>query len=717
MNHNKVVLGLLKYPETVRQTQELKRYTALNGDQDIIDTTIPKNVNSILSQFDRLGLDLNVSKGTLSLLCEKARLCIRPNTQDPYLSDAGTPLLYYLFEPHEDSRSAKSVLLLGGIHPDEIAPLYTTWQLLIEYLKADNHSSIRNRIIYLPLLNPDCFLGTDLGAFIPTREKENGVDLNSHFYNSATVFTVDPDFQAEPEIDFLLELIKIYDPSHFVALHSPLNFLGLDGYCTKPDREWINRVQDETGKFGGPCIPIKKFETYAEKEHSHWSFGHLIKVLQKTSLTFEYPEPKFPNKKSQHTRDCAEVFKLDRYYRPAVRMALDIEGISLENYRKEASIIADMTPDELADYAHLHYGYPSKDLYVIGVTGTNGKTTVAYLLGEVLKAAGFSPFILGTLNSGNKDLSTPKAIDTLRLMRTHLDQGGTHFVMEVTSEGIHQSRVLGIDFNIKLLTNITQDHLDYHKTFENYQAVKLGFMSAGDAHKIYPEHFEKEPVDFSTLLLGHFNLLNIKATVRALRHMDISEPHIQQVLSSCSPPRGRLENVEKGQLYMVVIDYAHTPDALKNVLLTVKKIASHRGGRLLVLFGCGGNRDRGKRPKMGKVASDIADFLVITDDNPRSESSQHIMDEIVQGVAVNFKDFALIQNRKEAIKFIINQSHDKDVVILAGKGHETHQILQSDTIHFDDREEARKAIVVRLENETVIRDISIIENLDKTTKK
>jgi UDP-N-acetylmuramoyl-L-alanyl-D-glutamate--2,6-diaminopimelate ligase len=375
-----------------------------------------------------------------------------------------------------------------------------------------------------------------------------------------------------------------------------------------------------------------------------------------------------------------------------------------------------MTPKELAVYAHSHYGNPSESLYVIGVTGTNGKTTVSYLIGEVLKAAGFSPFVLGTLNSGNTDLSTPESIDIVRLMRTHLDQGGTHFVMEVTSEGIDQLRVSGIDFDIKLLTNITQDHLDYHKTFENYQAVKLGFMRDGDAKKIYPKHFKHEPIDFTTLLLGDFNLLNIKAATSVLRHMSINEICIQKVLSSCPSPRGRLENIEKGQDYMVIIDYAHTPDAMKNVLTTVKKIADSRNGRLLVLFGCGGNRDRGKRPKMGKIASEIADILVITDDNPRSENSLLIMDNVVKGISSEFKDFTLIQNRKAAITTIINRSKNNDVVILLGKGHETYQILALETIHFDDKEEVSEAIAARLKNETVITSISTTERIDSFIK-
>ncbi len=356
--------------------------------------------------------------------------------------------------------------------------------------------------------------------------------------------------------------------------------------------------------------------------------------------------------------------------------------------KNTAHLINDLTSKQATDGRH-----PSNDLYVIGITGTNGKTTVAYLLGEVLKSAGFNPFVLGTLNSGNKDLSTPLSEDIILFMRTHLQNGGTHFVMEVTSESIDQERIHGIDFNLKLLTNISHDHLDYHKTFSHYKNTKLGFMKEGIAQKIYPENFKKEPVLFTTRLLGHFNLLNIKAAASVARQLGISEKIIQRTLSSCAPPRGRLESVNNGQSFLVLIDYAHTPDGLENVLKTTKKLANTRKGRLLVLFGCGGNRDPLKRPKMGKIASDIADYLVITDDNPRLEASQNIMDEIQSGLNPEFHDYILIQNRQRAINHIIDNSELNDVVILAGKGHETYQILNSKTIHFDDREEASKAIL------------------------
>jgi len=351
---------------------------------------------------------------------------------------------------------------------------------------------------------------------------------------------------------------------------------------------------------------------------------------------------------------------------------------------------------ELANYVEENSTHPSRRLHVIGITGTNGKTTVAYLIGEVLKAAGFNPFVLGTLNSGNKDLSTPEPSDILCFMEAHLKRGGTHFIMEVTSEGIDQARILGIDFDIKLLTNITRDHLDYHKTFPIYKKVKMDFMKDGEAHKVYPQNFAGETIGFTTQLLGDYNLLNMKAAANVLRHMAVSEERISQTLSSCAAPKGRLERVDMGQPYLVLIDYAHTPDALENVLSTAKQIALTRGGELLVLFGCGGNRDSGKRAEMGKVASEIADFMVLTDDNPRQEESQDILAQINEGIAADFYDYTMIPNRREAIDFLVNRSQSDDVIVLAGKGHETYQTLKSGTIHFDDREEVSEAISIRL---------------------
>jgi len=419
-------------------------------------------------------------------------------------------------------------------------------------------------------------------------------------------------------------------------------------------------------------ILIKILKQHPEELSINHPLGHINNPLIKTPLPSKFPGPSLSGK-------------------PLTKIQSGLSDITTGPSRK---IIA-RKPTQFVYSQHSH---PSKDLYVIGITGTNGKTSVSYLIGEVLKSAGYNAFVLGAINSGNKDLSTPEEHDISKIMKSHLDQGGTHFIMEVTSEGIEQARILGIEFNLKLLTNITQDHLDFQKTFEKHQNTKLNFMREGPAHKIHPDYFEQEPIGFSTKLLGHFNLLNIKAAACVLRHMNVDEENIQKTLSSCSPPRGRLEFIDKGQAFLVLVDDAHTPNGLLNVLQTLKTIANKRKGRLLVLFGCGGDRDNSKRPEMGKIAGDIADYLVITEDNPRQEASQVIIADIVNGINPDYKDYVVIQDRKRAIKHIISQSQNNDVVILAGKGHETYQILKSETIHFDDREEASYALTNRLKN-------------------
>ncbi len=339
--------------------------------------------------------------------------------------------------------------------------------------------------------------------------------------------------------------------------------------------------------------------------------------------------------------------------------------------------------------------HPSTQMVVIGVTGTNGKTTVTHLLGTALKSAGYNPYVLGTLNSGSHDLSTPVAQDIKRKMAEHLAQGGTHFVMEVTSEGIDQGRVDEVDFDIKVLTNITQDHLDYHKTFSAYQQVKLRFMATGDNYKVYPKDLDKLDVDFEPRLLGAFNLLNIKAAMLVLRHLGIAEPVIAQALSACPPPKGRMDCVASQGQMKVFIDYAHTPDALKNALDATKALAERQGGRTLVMFGCGGDRDNDKRPKMALCAAERASHIVITDDNPRSECRAKIVSDIVAGIPSGFERYSVINNRREAIKHIIAMANENDIVLLAGKGHEHYQIIGGDTHYFNETEEVKQAMMLK----------------------
>ena len=340
---------------------------------------------------------------------------------------------------------------------------------------------------------------------------------------------------------------------------------------------------------------------------------------------------------------------------------------------------------ELAHFASKYYENPSQKLVVIGVTGTNGKTTVTNLINQALNSQGYKSYVLGTINS---PLTTPESWDVQALMAEHLANGGTHFVMEVSSHGIAQHRILGIDFAVKLLTNITQDHLDFHKTFENYQNTKLNFMEEGHGIKLYPEDYKKSVIDFPTSLLGDFNQDNLKAAKAVLTQLGFSDQDIIFSLSNAEAPPGRFEKVDKGQPFLVIVDYAHTPDGLENVCCTAKEIAQKQGVKLLLLFGCGGDRDRGKRPKMAAVALKYADYFIVTDDNPRTEDPEQIFNDILAGLA-NQTNYCAIHDRAVAIKTIIEKAAACDVVLITGKGHETYQIFKDKRIHFDDREQVR----------------------------
>lgn len=361
---------------------------------------------------------------------------------------------------------------------------------------------------------------------------------------------------------------------------------------------------------------------------------------------------------------------------------------------KGAASVLNMNRLELAELANQRYNFPSHKLRVIGITGTNGKTTTTYLIAQGLEKAGFKPCILGTINAR---LTTPESIEIQQAMAEHLAHGGTHFVMEVSSHGIDQGRVAGIQFFIKILTNITQDHLDYHKTFENYKETKHRFMNEADESiKIWPEDFKKVNLDFNIPLIGRFNYENMQAAYLALQHSGVPPATIQAALSEAKAPDGRFEKVDMGQPFLVVVDYAHTPDGLENILEEARHIAETRKGQVLTVFGCGGDRDRGKRPKMAHIVSQLSDHYIVTQDNPRTEDPTQIIKDILQGVHADKKPHAVIDDRRTAIETIIDLANPNDIVIIAGKGHEDYQILKTGKIHFDDREEARTAIKKRM---------------------
>ncbi|MEN7972649.1 MAG: UDP-N-acetylmuramoyl-L-alanyl-D-glutamate--2,6-diaminopimelate ligase [Verrucomicrobiota bacterium] len=395
----------------------------------------------------------------------------------------------------------------------------------------------------------------------------------------------------------------------------------------------------------------------------------------------------------------------------------------------------------LAEIANAYHGDLSRRMKVVGVTGTNGKTTTTHMIRDVLRDGGFLPGLLGTVtyDVGGHALpaprTTPEALDLHSLFRQMYDAGCDSVVMEVSSHAIALQRTHGIDFDISVFTNLTQDHLDYHKDMETYFEVKSRlFHDQGSNHSVVVNTddswgrrlLEGEKVVANVVtygfneqamvratdvkmdadrtcfqvsspwgeaqvclnLLGRFNISNALAALAAgglcgidLGRMAVSLKNIQAI-------PGRLELVANRKHKKVFVDYAHTDDALRNVLGTLREICK---GKLIVVFGCGGDRDRGKRKLMGEAAAELADFCIITSDNPRTEDPCAISADIAEGFAGN-EAFKVVLDRYDAIKKGIRKTGRKDILLIAGKGHETYQELKNTIIPFDDRETVREII-------------------------
>ena len=394
------------------------------------------------------------------------------------------------------------------------------------------------------------------------------------------------------------------------------------------------------------------------------------------------------------------------------------------------------------------YDYPARAMRVIGITGTNGKTTTSYLLRAILRHAGKRVGLIGTIQVMMEDEVFPTANTTpdIIVMQQLLDEMRTRgmdaVVMEVSSHALDQGRVAGIEFDTAVFTNLTQDHLDYHKTMENYarakarlfdlvseagtKAGKTAVLNADDAasatmraHTCCPVisygvehnadlaardvhlaqdgmeltlvHEDAEPVKLHIGITGLFNVYNVLAATGAALAEKIGAADIAAALRTFTGVPGRFELVRAGQDFSVIIDYAHTPDGMENVLRTARAVTA---GRIIAVFGCGGDRDRTKRPIMGHMAAELADIVVLTSDNPRTEDPAAILDEVETGVlpVIGTKPYEKLVDRRTAIFHAIGAAKAGDTVVILGKGHETYQILKDGTIHFDDRETAREAI-------------------------
>ncbi|HUR46874.1 MAG TPA: UDP-N-acetylmuramoyl-L-alanyl-D-glutamate--2,6-diaminopimelate ligase [Candidatus Saccharimonadales bacterium] len=400
----------------------------------------------------------------------------------------------------------------------------------------------------------------------------------------------------------------------------------------------------------------------------------------------------------------------------------------------------------LARAANCYYANPSAKLKVIGVTGTNGKTTVTFLIKSILEAAGLKTGLLGTVRYeiGDRIIpahrTTPESLEVQHMMAQMLRADCQACVMEVSSHALEQKRVLGVAFDVGIFTNLTGDHLDYHGTMENYfgakkklftgleegpkQGLKViniddtyGQRLADESRNVEIDltygvekaaklratqiqltregsRFVVETPDrkFAVRLplIGRHNIYNALAAVGAGLALKVDVLKIQAALNATPPVPGRLEMVSAGQPFGVYVDYAHTDDALENVLKTVREIAT---GQVLLAFGCGGNRDSSKRARMGKVAAEMADFTVITSDNPRKESAEKIAGQIEEGFRTKRAEgYVLELDRSRAIGMILAKAKPGDIVVIAGKGHETYQEFEDTVVPFDDRVHAVEAL-------------------------
>ncbi|HXY72373.1 MAG TPA: UDP-N-acetylmuramoyl-L-alanyl-D-glutamate--2,6-diaminopimelate ligase [Actinomycetota bacterium] len=404
-----------------------------------------------------------------------------------------------------------------------------------------------------------------------------------------------------------------------------------------------------------------------------------------------------------------------------------------------AQVLVPSVREAMGPVSAAFFGNPSERFPVAGVTGTNGKTTTTYLLEAVFDAAGATPGVIGTTGvriAGEGvpfERTTPEACDLQRVLARMAAAGVRAATMEVSSHGLDQHRVDGTRYACALFTNLSQDHLDYHGTMEAYFQAKArlftgALSSAGAVNVDTPEgerlatlssvptttfgirstgadvvatdvvldraglsfHVDGQPV--RSRLRGPYNAMNCLGAFVAARLLGIADDAIARGIESLEGVPGRLEAVDAGQPFTVVVDYAHTPDSLENVLRAVRELAS--GGRVIVVFGCGGDRDRGKRPLMGRLATELADLSVVTSDNPRSEDPLAIIEEIREGARAGSGAFTVEPDRRAAIGLALGEARAGDVVVVAGKGHETGQQFADRTIPFDDRSVVREELEV-----------------------
>ncbi len=401
------------------------------------------------------------------------------------------------------------------------------------------------------------------------------------------------------------------------------------------------------------------------------------------------------------------------------------------------------------------YGNPTQDMNVVGVTGTNGKTTITYLLESILNRAGLAPAVVGTINYRygtdfrQAPHTTPESLDLMKQVSDFRHAGARSLVIEVSSHALEQCRADGVHFQVGVFTNLTPEHLDYHQDMEQYFTSKYhlfkellprdngrAVINIDDAYgrrlaemipdaltcgrgqeaEIYPENIDVSlkgicgrvatplgTVEISSPLLGDFNVENLLCAVGAAVALDLSPQTISEGLAAATGVPGRLEQIENDRDAVILVDYAHTGDALRRVLEAMQELAPRR---ILTVFGCGGDRDRSKRPIMAEVAARGSDIAIATSDNPRTEDPEQILNDVRSGlikvhecewskaeaVIGEGQGCVVIPDRRQAIEFAVSLLQPDDLLLVAGKGHEDYQILATGRIHFDDREELRMAL-------------------------
>jgi UDP-N-acetylmuramoyl-L-alanyl-D-glutamate--2,6-diaminopimelate ligase len=393
-----------------------------------------------------------------------------------------------------------------------------------------------------------------------------------------------------------------------------------------------------------------------------------------------------------------------------------------------AQVVVPSVREAMGPVSAAFHGRPADRMIMVGITGTNGKTTTTYLLESVFRAAGLRPGVVGTTGvriDGRPEpfpRTTPEAPDLHRLLAKMVDRGVQAVAMEVSSHGLHQHRVGGIRFACAVFTNLTQDHLDYHGSLQEYFRAKAMLFTPEMAERAAVNHdspegrrlvrpdlptltfgtsdgsgvraddvvtdasglsFRVGPLVVRSRLRGLFNVSNCLAALAAARSVGIEDQAIVRGIGALAGVPGRLEPVEAGQGFLVLVDYAHTPDSMENVLLAARPLAD---GRVILAFGCGGDRDRGKRPLMGEVATRLADLTVVTSDNPRSEDPLAIVAQIEEGARRGGGRYVVEPDRRAAIRLAVSEARSGDVVLVAGKGHETGQEFAGGrVVPFDDR--------------------------------